>query len=512
MTITKANKHKIFGIVIVLIIASFVLYRYGSDIPLINKIPIFADDQKHEYRPVFDEEGEIDYWTCAMHPSVRLRDPGKCPICSMDAVPVWKKDNSKQQPTTQAKMEDQDSAEDGEDMTGMQGHDHSTMGVSTKKDNGGESKSTFTVSPYRQQLIGVKTEPVMVRTLDKEIRTVGMVTLDESKIYNVQTKYTGWIDKVFVDFRWQHVNIGQPLFSIYSPELVTTQEEYLLALKSKNILGDSQFPDISSGANSLLEASRRRLELLDVSSSQIKELERTGKVKTNLTVYSPVKGHVAQKNAFENMFVEPNTTIYKIADHSVVWVQVDIYENEISLVKLGQSAVMTLPSYPGEEYIGDVTFIWPHLDPETRTVKVRLEFPNPDLKFLPEMYANVVLDIPLGERLTVPGSAVLRTGKMDIVFVDKGQGNMEIRRVQLGRKAGGYYEVLRGLSEGEKVVSRANFLIDSESKIQAAAATWGEDEDDTADSDDHKPETIKKLELYPEQGPDKSQNENDNNR
>ncbi len=512
MTRTNNKQYKILGIFIMFIIASFVLYRYGSDIPLINKIPIFADDQKHEYRPVFDEGGEIDYWTCAMHPSVRLRDPGKCPICSMDTVAVWKKDNSQQQPTTQAKTEEIDSTKNGDEMSGMQGHDHSTMGVSTKKDNGGVSKSTFTVSPNRQQLIGVKTEPVMIRTLDKEIRTVGMVTLDESKIYNVQTKYTGWIDKVFVDFRWQHVNIGQPLFSIYSPELVTTQEEYLLALKSKNILSDSQFPDISSGANSLLEASRRRLELLDVSSSQIKELERTGKVKTNLTVYSPVKGHVAQKNAFENMFVEPNTTIYKIADHSVVWVQVDIYENEISLVKLGQSAVMTLPSYPGEEYIGDVTFIWPHLDPETRTVKVRLEFPNPDLKFLPEMYANVVLDIPLGERLTVPGSAVLRTGKMDIVFVDKGQGNMEIRRVQLGRRAGGYYEVLRGLSEGEKVVSRANFLIDSESKIQAAAATWGEDEDDTADSDDHKPETIKKLELYPEQGPDKSQNENDNNR
>ena len=512
MTMTKTNKHKIFGIVIVLIIASFVLYKYGSSIPLINKIPIFTDDHEHVYRPVLDEQGEIDYWTCAMHPSVRMRDPGKCPICSMDAVPVWKKGNPQTEPVTQAKMEDQDSAEDGEDMTGMQGHDHSTMGGSTKKDNGGESKSTFTVSPYRQQLIGVKTEPVMIRTLDKEIRTVGMVTLDESKIYNVQTKYTGWIDKVFVDFKWQHVNIGQPLFSIYSPELVTAQEEYLLALKSNKILSDNQFADISSGADSLLKASRRRLELLGVSQSQIKELERTGEVKTNLIVYSPVKGHVAQKNAFENMHVEPNTVLYKIADHTTAWVQVDIYENEIALVKLGEKATMTLPSYPGEEYIGDVTFIWPHLDPETRTVKVRLEFPNPDLKFLPEMYANVVLDIPLGERLTVPGSAVLRTGKMDIVFVDKGQGNMEIRRVQLGRRAGGYYEVLRGLSEGEKVVSRANFLIDSESKIQAAVATWGEDEDDTADSDDHKPETIKKLELYPEQGPDKSQNENDNNR
>jgi RND family efflux transporter MFP subunit len=491
MTITKANKHKIFGIVIVLIIASFVLYSYGSDIPLINKIPIFADDQKHEYRPVFDEEGEIDYWTCAMHPSVRMKEPGKCPICSMDTVEVWKKDNSQQQPTAQAKTEDIDSTKNGDEMSGMQGHDHSTMGVSTKKDNGGESKSTFTVSPYRQQLIGIKTEPVMIRTLDKEIRTVGMVTLDETKIYNVQTKYTGWIDKVFVDFRWQHVNIGQPLFSIYSPELVTAQEEYLLALKSNKILSDNQFADISSGADSLLKASRRRLELLGVSQSQIKELERTGEVKTNLIVYSPVKGHVAQKNAFENMHVEPNTVLYKIADHTTAWVQVDIYENEIPLVKLGEKATMTLASFPGEVFEGDVTFIWPHINPETRTVKARLEFPNPDLKLLPEMYADVTFDIPIGEKLTIPDSAVLRTGKRDIVFVDKGNGNIQIRRVELGQKAGGYYEVLRGLKSGEQVVSRANFLIDSESKIQAAVATWGEDETDQ--------ESTQKLELQLEE-------------
>jgi RND family efflux transporter MFP subunit len=210
------------------------------------------------------------------------------------------------------------------------------------------------------------------------------------------------------------------------------------------------------------------------------------------------------------MFVEPNTVLYKIADHTVVWVQVDVYENEISLVKLGLPAVMTLPSYPGEEFRGKVTFIWPHLDPETRTVKVRLEFSNPDLKLLPEMYANVELQIPLGERLTVPESAVLRTGKEDIVFVDKGDGKMEIRLVRLGRKAGDYYEVLRGLSQGEKVVSRANFLIDSESQVQAAVATWGEEGGNAADTDDNKPETIKKLELYPEQEPGNPQNENDN--
>jgi len=492
MTRTNNKYYKIFGIFIALIIASLIVYKYGSTLPLINKIPILSGSHEHEYKPVFDEEGEIDYWTCAMHPSVRLKEPGQCPICGMDTVAVWKKDDSQIEAVIpQAKDEDQKSTEDGENMAGMQGHDHSTMGVRTKPGNDQKAKSAFSVSPERQQLIGIKTEPVMVRTLDKEIRTVGMVTLDESRIYNVQTKYTGWIERVYVDYRWQHVNIDQPLFSIYSPELVTAQEEYLLALRSKNILSDSNFADISSGANSLLDASRRRLELLGVSASQIKELERTQKVKTNLTVYSPVKGHVAQKNAFENMHVEPNTLLYKIADHTTAWVQVDIYENEIPLVKLGEKATMNLASFPGEVFEGEITFIWPHIDPETRTVKARLEFPNPDLKLLPEMYADVTLDIPMGEKLTIPNSAVLRTGKKDIVFVDKGNGNIEIRRVELGQKAGGYYEVLRGLIKGEQVVSRANFLIDSESKIQAAVATWGEDESDQ--------ESIQKLELQLEQ-------------
>ncbi len=198
-----------------------------------------------------------------------------------------------------------------------------------------------------------------------------------------------------------------------------------------------------------------------------------------------------EKNAFDNKFVDPNTTVYTIADHSKIWVQVDIYENEISMIKLGQNAKMTLASFPGEVFEGEVKFINPHLNSKTRTVKVRLEFPNPDLRLLPEMYADVILDIPMGEKLTIPDSAILRTGKKDIVFVDKGNGNIEIRRVELGPKAGGYYEVLRGLTEGEEVVSRANFLIDSESKIQAAIATWGEDKSNQ--------ESTQKLELKLEQ-------------
>ncbi len=310
--------------------------------------------------------------------------------------------------------------------------------------------------------------------MTKVIRTVGMVVLDETKIEQIHTKISGWIEKVFVDYTWQHVKKGDSLFSIYSPELVSTQEEYLLALKSKRILGDSKFVEISDSANSLLEASKRRLELWDISEQQIRDLEQTGKVKKSLVIYSPISGHVMYKNAFENMFVEPNTIIYKIADHSNVWVNADIYENEISLVKLGQEVSMTVASLPGQVFTGKVTFIWPHLQPETRTTKVRIEFPNPDLKLLPEMYANVEIEIPLGEKLTIPASAVLRTGKQDLVFVDMGEGKMQIRRVELGQKVDDYYEVLRGLNKGDAVVSRANFLIDAESQIQAAVATWGE--------------------------------------
>ncbi len=459
-----------------LILAVFVLiflglYKYGYKIPVLKEIPFFSMGHEHQYRPVFSEEGEIEYWTCTMHPSVRLKEPGTCPICGMDLVPV-KKRGSAQPKTTAKSME---GMEGMPGMGGMQGMPGMPGMGDMSKTKDAQSKSVFTVSPQRQQLIGVKTEPAKVRPMKKVIRTVGIVELDETKIKDVNTKISGWIDKVFVDFKWEHVKKGEPLFSIYSPELVSTQEEYLLALRSKKILGDSQFAEIASGANSLVEASRRRLLLWDISEDQIREIERTGKVSKSLTIHSPATGFVTEKNVFENMYVEPNTKAYTIADHSVVWVDADIYENEISLVKLGQEAKMTVASLPGEEFPGKIIYILPHLMPETRTIKVRFEFPNPDLKLLPQMYANVELEIPLGERLTVAESAVLRTGKQDLVFVDKGEGNMEIRRIELGQNTDGMYEGLRGLNEGEMVVSRANFLIDAESKIQAAIATWEED-------------------------------------
>jgi RND family efflux transporter MFP subunit len=333
-------------------------------------------------------------------------------------------------------------------------------------------KSTFTVDPRRQQLINVQTTEVEVRSLEKVIRTVATLELDETRIEYVHPKIQGWIQKVFVDFTLQHVNEGDPLFSIYSPELVSTQEEYLLALKTAENLADSPFEHVSSGARSLFEATRRRLELFDITDEQIEQLEKSGQVQKHLIVYSPASGHVMEKNAFPNMHVTPETKIYTIADHTRIWAYVEIYENEISYVREGQRVAMSTAAYPGEVFRGNITYVYPHLNAQTRTMRVRLEFPNPDLKLKPGMYSNIEIQVPLGATLAVPESAVLRTGKRDLVFVDLGSGTMQLRQVQIGAKAGGYYEILKGLETGERVVSAANFLIDAESKVQGVEASW----------------------------------------
>lgn len=482
----KKTGFKIIAALIVLTAASLAIYKYGYRMPVLKEIPFFSRGHEHEWRPVLTEEGEIDYWTCAMHPSVKMKEPGTCPICGMELIPVTKKSNSEPSPPAGVGEKRNEVITENEQPSDMKGMDHSRHGTGVEpapvKD--GAPESGFTVSPERQQMIGVKTEPVEIRTMEKSLRTVGRVTLDETRTEQIHTRFSGWVVKLYADYTFQHVEKGDPLFSIYSPELVSTQQEYLLALRSKEILSGSDFPEISGGADSLLDAARRRLELWDISEGQIRELAETGRVKENLVIHSPVTGSIIEKNVFQNMYVEPGTVLYTISDHSNVWVEADIYENEIALVKPGDRASMTLESFPGEVFEGEITFISPHLDMKTRTAKARLEFANPGMKLLPEMYADVSIDIPLGDKLTVPDTAVLRTGDRDVVFVDKGGGDMEIRRVALGQKAGGYYEVLRGLSEGEKVVSRANFLIDSESKIQAAVATWGEDdgEKDTAES------------------------------
>lgn len=331
-----------------------------------------------------------------------------------------------------------------------------------------EGFTRIQISPERQQLIGVKTDRVAKRELIKDIRTVGTIEADETKIARVSIKFSGWINDVFVDYVGKYVGRGEPLFTVYSPDLVSTQQEYLLALRAQDSFGKSPFPEISSGASSLLEATRERLLFWDIPESEIKKIERTGKPLKYLTLYSPTSGYVAKREAFPQKMITPNDVVFEIVDLSTVWLLADIYEYELPLVKEGQEATLTLSYYPGAAFHGKVAYVYPTLETQTRTVKVRFEFKNEDLKLKPGMYANVELKAPLGESLSVSEDSVIDTGEKQIVFVAMGDGYFEPREVKVGQNADGYYEVLYGIREGERVVRSATFLVDSESRLKAA--------------------------------------------
>jgi Cu(I)/Ag(I) efflux system membrane fusion protein len=327
---------------------------------------------------------------------------------------------------------------------------------------------TVQISPERQQLIGVKIGVVEMKPLEKVIRTVGRVDYDEKRIVTVSIKIGGWIEDLYVDFTGRFVRQGEPLLTIYSPELVSTQEEYLIALRAKKDLIKSPFPEVAGSGNSLAESAKRRLKLWDISDDQIKTLEESGQAKKTLTLYSPFSGFVLEKSAYKGMNVMPGMALYKLADLSVVWLYADIYEYELPFIRLGQQASIQLSYIPGETFSGRAIYIYPSLNPETRTAKVRFEIPNSHERLKPEMYANVEIKVRLGQKLAVPEGAIIDTGIRQLAIVDKGSGYFEPREVKVGSKVEGYYEVIKGLKAGERVVTSANFLIDSESKLKEA--------------------------------------------
>ncbi len=331
-----------------------------------------------------------------------------------------------------------------------------------------DAPGSVNVSPEKQQLVGIRTAVVELRPLIKKIRTVGIVTYDETKVAQVYTKVDGWIEKLFVNYTGKLVEKGQPLFTFYSPELVSTQEEYLLALHAKKTLGSSSLQEIRAGSDSLLEATRRRLSLWDISEKQIEELQSTRQPKKSLTMFSPLSGFVLKKDAHEGMKVMSDKEVYTIADLSAVWVNADIYEFELPNVRIGQTATITLSYFPGQTFTGRVSWISPILDEKTRTIKARLEFRNPDFKLKPEMYANVEIDVDAGKKLAIPDEAVLDSGLRKVVFLDKGEGRFQPAEVKIGGKFDGYYEVLSGLSSGERILASAGFLLDSESRLKEA--------------------------------------------
>ncbi len=327
---------------------------------------------------------------------------------------------------------------------------------------------TIQITPERQQLIGVKIGTVETRPLEKVIRAVGTIDYDEKRIAMVSVKVGGWVEDLYVDFTGRYVRKGEPLLSIYSPELVSTQEEYLMALSAKKSLAKSSIPEVAGSGDSLVESARRRLKLWDVTDEEIRKLEESGKAKRTITFYAPLSGFVMEKSVYKGMNVMPGTTLYKLADLFVVWIYADIYEYELPYIRLGQEAAIQLTALPGETFKGKAIYIYPALDPTTRTARVRFSLPNPHGKLKPEMFANVEIKVPLGKKLAIPDGAVIDTGLRQVAIVDRGAGFFEPREIKVGAKVDNYYEVISGLKAGERVVTSANFLIDSESQLKEA--------------------------------------------
>jgi RND family efflux transporter MFP subunit len=328
--------------------------------------------------------------------------------------------------------------------------------------------SPVQLSPQRMQSIGVKFAEVKRQSVHDEIRVTGNVEVNEERLAYVQTRFPGWIQKVFADATYQYVRKGQPLFTIYSQDLVSTEQEFLLALKNRQTLANTQTATASNEADWLLDAARQRLRQWNVSDTEISRLEKTGEVQREITVSSPVSGYITERNALPNQFVQPETKLYTIADLSQVWIYAQVFQTDIGRLKAGDLATVTVDAYPGRSFRGRVQQILPQLDAATRTVRVRLVFENPGLLLKPGMYVNVALGVPLGIQLVVPASGVLQSGARRIAFVDHGNGYLEPRQIETGLRVGDSFVVLKGLRTGEHIVASANFLIDSEAQLQAA--------------------------------------------
>lgn len=363
---------------------------------------------------------EIAYYTCSMHPSVKQDAPGNCPICGMELTPVLKKELE----------------------TG-----------------------TILVDALRRQRIGVRTGTVTKRPLTLEVRAVGAVRYDETRLSDVNLRMSGWVEHLFVDETGQAVKAGQTLFTLYSPELYAAELEHLAALQRQTDTGSEMLANLA-------RASRQRLRLLGMNDAQISALEQRGEAQQNVPIAAPASGYVIEKYIVDGARVDAGMRVYRIADLRKVWVDAELYESDLPHVRVGQAASVELPYLKSTKHTGKVDYIYPTLDARTRTGRARVVLDNPGLELKPDMYANVVFDVELGERLSVEDSAVLYTGPRRLVFVDLGEGRLEPRAVELGAHVDGYYEVLGGLAEGDVIVTSGNFLIAAESRIRSATRYW----------------------------------------
>ena len=384
-----------------------------------------------DYVPIYEEgsssgEKKIAYYQDPMHPWFTSDKPGKAPDCGMDLVPVY-------------------------------------------EGGGGDAKGVKIDSRIIQNM-GVKTEPVSIRTLTKEIRSVGKIDFDETRVYNVNTKYMGWIEKLYVNYTGQYVKKDDPLMELYSPDLVNAQQEYLQAYGYKQQMERSSLEEMKRSSSALLEGARRKLMYWDIPSSDIAELEKSGKLKKTMTIYSPYEGTVMGKMVVKGQNVMAGMEMYKIVDLSTVWVYAEIYQFELPWIKLNQDVEIELSYYPGKPMKGKITYVYPNLNMESRTAKVRIEVKNTEsITLKPEMFVTVKIKSPISAKtIAVSEQAIIRSGERNIAVVALGGGFFDPREVKLGLTAGGYVQVLEGLHDGENIVVSSQFLIDSESNLKTA--------------------------------------------
>ena len=469
-------------------VAVAVLVILAGGIVAFYKVPAFHA-LLHPH-PVGDNAAKTaEQYTCGMHPFILSDKPGNCPICGMtltkiesspapgpaaaaSSSPVTKPSGGARKILFYRNPMNPNitSKSPAKDEMGM---DFVPVYEDEARGSGGggnlpEGYATVQVGAERIRLAGIQSAPAVRETISPPVRAAGIVVPDERRVRRVQAKIDGWVEKLHSNFTGQLVTKGQPLLEIYSPELVATQREYLLARAGVERMKESPYEDARQMSSGLAQAARTRLKLFDVPESFIEELERTGKVQRTVTLNAPVSGYVTGKEVFEGTRVSPGMDLLTVTDLSRVWIEADLYEYEAQSVRVGQTATLETVADPGAKLKGRVSFIYPTFSPETRTLKVRFDFPNPGLRLKPQMYANVSLDLHGVTGVVIPDSALIETGVRQIVFVDAGDGSFEPREVKVGVRGDGKAQILSGVKAGENVAMGANFLLDSESKLRAA--------------------------------------------